>query len=262
MSASKGQSDAGRSPAAASDDRQERALIEAWRQGDREAISTLLRGYQGRVYAVCYRMLREGDEAADLTQEAMVRILDGLHTFDGRSQVSTWIIRVTMNCCLSHLRKRKLRRHVSLDDPGQRSGSWGTIGAALSGSGSRPALGAATSTSGGTLGTTGGGGAEPTGASRVELDERRHALLRGLARLDADMRAIIVLRDTQGLDYQQIGDVLDVPVGTVKSRLFRARAALRGLVEEELGSEGPDSPQGPEEPPRPARRRGQQARED
>lgn len=239
MSASKGQSDAGRSAAVPGDDRHERALIDAWRGGDREAIATLLRGYQGRVYAVCYRMLREGEEASDLTQEAMVRILEGLNSFDGRSQVSTWIIRVTMNCCLSHLRKRKLRRHVSLDDPGHRSGSWGTIGAALSGSGSRPALGAATSSAGGTLGTTGGGGPEPTGASRVELDERRQALLRALDRLDADMRAIIVLRDTQGLDYQQIGEVLDVPVGTVKSRLFRARAALRALFEDERGVDAP-----------------------
>ncbi len=234
-------SSAGRAIAGSEDDRRERLLIDAWRSGDQRAIATLLRGYQSRIYAVCYRMLRDQEEASDLTQEALVKVLEGLSSFDGRSLVSTWVIRVSMNCCLSYLRKRKLRRHVSLDDPGQKSGSWGSIGANLGGSAARPpGLGGAVpsgprgGTVRGSLGTGGGGGGEPTAPDRVELRERREALLRALARLESETRAIIILRDTQGLDYQQIGEVLDVPVGTVKSRLFRARAALRELVESEL----------------------------
>lgn len=210
------------------DDRADLALLDAWRHGDASAMGSLLRGYQSRVYAVCFRMLRSTDEAADLTQEALVRVLEGLHTYDGRSQLSTWIIRVAMNCCLSHLRKQKLRRHASLDDFGQRSGSWASMGANLESDSD----------------------SEPGGAQGVERHERRIAVVRALARLDPETRAILVLRDTQGLEYQQIGEVLGVPVGTVKSRLFRARAALRELTEQELGEDAalkPD-PAGPAQP--------------
>jgi len=189
------------------------ALLHAWRHGDREAIATLLRGYQARVHAVCYRMLRSADEASDLTQESLVRILEGLHTYDGRSQLSTWIIRVTMNCCLSHLRKQRLRRHSSLDAPPRRGPASSGSFRAISGPVAR----------------------ELEGSDRVEQIELREALARALLRLDPGMRALLVLRDMQDLDYQQIADVLGVPVGTVKSRLFRARLALRELTLEELG---------------------------
>lgn len=199
------------SPPPGSDDA---ALLHAWRHGDREAIATLLRGYQARVYAVCYRMLRSADEASDLTQESLVRILEGLHTYDGRSQLSTWIIRVTMNCCLSYLRKQRLRRHGSLDAPPQRRGP--------ASSGSFRAI-------------SGPVARELEGPDRVEQTELREALQRALLRLDPGMRAMLVLRDMQDLDYQQIADVLGVPVGTVKSRLFRSRLALRELTLEELG---------------------------
>lgn len=187
-------------------DRAELALVDAWRHGDSRAIAELLRGYQARVYAVCFRMLRSPDEAKDLTQDALVKVLEGLNSYDGRSQLSTWIIRVAMNCCLSHLRKQKVRRHGSLDDRGR--------------AGERLVE-----------------GTEHGATGRVEHDERRAALLRGLNRLDPEVRAILVLRDTQDLEYQQIGEVLGIPVGTVKSRLFRARMALRELVEEELGTD-------------------------
>ncbi|MDY7109043.1 MAG: sigma-70 family RNA polymerase sigma factor [Planctomycetota bacterium] len=184
-------------------------LIEAYQQGRPEAIEDLLRAYQRRVYGVCYRMVRNADEASDLTQDALVRIIEGLHSYDGRAALSTWIIRVTMNCCLSHLRKQKLRRHGSLDEPA-------------------------------------GGGPEPWSARleaegelsaprRVEQAETRAALLRALRELDPDMRAILVLRDLQDLDYQQIGEVLEIPIGTVKSRLFRARVALREAARVQLG---------------------------
>jgi len=203
-------------------------LLDAWRHGDASAMAALLRGYQSRVYAICVRMLRSPEEASDLTQDALLKILEGLHTFDRRAQLSTWIIRVTMNCCLSHMRKQKLRRHASLDDFGQRSGSWASLGASLP---------AATDV-------------EPSGAVSVERHEQQAAVLRGLARLDPEARSILVLRDTQGLEYQQIGEVLGVPVGTVKSRLFRARAALRELTEEELGPAAvPRQDQVPKQPP-------------
>jgi RNA polymerase sigma-70 factor (ECF subfamily) len=186
-------------------------LIEAYQQGRPEAIEELLGAYQRRVYGVSYRMVRNGEEAADLTQDALVRIMEGLHSYDGRAALSTWVIRVTMNCCLSHLRKQKLRRHGSLDEPSR--GGEEPWSARLEAEG------------------------ELSASGRVEQAEMRAALLRALRELDPDMRAILVLRDLQELEYQQIGEVLEIPIGTVKSRLFRARVALRQAARLELGGD-------------------------
>lgn len=183
-------------------------LLEAYRRGDPEAIGELLNVYQHRIYSVCYRMVRHEHDARDLAQEAMVKILQGLDSYDGRSKLSTWIIRVTMNCCLSHLRRERVRRASSLD------GLWDEDGTPRLQS--LPARG------------------ELSGAARVQQAELRVILERSLQRLDSQMRAVIVLRDIQDLDYQQIATVLGVPVGTVKSRLFRARAALRAAAELEF----------------------------
>ncbi len=184
----------------------EQQLVEAHRGGDPDAIGRLLRLYQRRVHSICHRMVGE-QEARDLTQDALLRILEGLDTYDGRSKLSTWVIRVTMNCCLSHLRWQKLRRHASLDAPAAApENAWNQ---------------------------------EPAPLRRVEQAEARSAVLRALGGLDPDMRAVLVLRDLQDLDYHRLAEVLDVPVGTVKSRLFRARAALRQATEAELGRGSP-----------------------
>ena len=157
-------------------------------------------------------MLRDPEDARDLTQDALVKVMEGLDSFDRRSALSTWVIRVTMNCCLSHIRKQKLRQHGSLDEP--------------RGAGDEPWIHRLAA------------GGEPTAHQHVKQSEMRGILLRALARLDSQMRAILVLRDLQQLEYQQIGGVLDIPVGTVKSRLFRARAALRVAAEAEFEDVG------------------------
>ena len=182
----------------------EMQLLELHRDGESDATEELLSGYQHRIYGVCYRMLHDAESARDLTQEAMIKILQGLDSFDGRSKLSTWIIRVAMNCCLSHLRREKIRRHASLDL---------SIGDGL--------------TLGQSLSDESGQKREHFDFSSVERDEGRAILERSLQALDADSRAILVLRDVQELEYQQISEILDLPMGTVKSRLFRARAALR-----------------------------------
>lgn len=175
------------------------------------AWTEILTRYRDRLYAVCLRMVRDPDTAADLTQDAFVRVIQGFDSFDSRARLSTWMTRITMNVCLSHLRKQKLRRHPSLDAP-QRGAS---------GSDGEPA----------TFGNGLAQDREPDAARRVEQDEARQTVLRGLEAMDPDHRAVLVLRDLRGLDYQEIADVLDVPVGTVKSRLFRARASLREAIE-------------------------------
>jgi len=175
--------------------------------------------YQDRVYATCLRMVGDRDAAADLAQDTFVKVIQGLGSYDGRSKLSTWITRVAMNACLSWKRSQKLRRHASLDAvrdgwDGWEGGEGGGIG------------------SWGTRGPEG----EPGPEQSVELGERNNRVAAALAALNPEQRAILVLRDVQGLDYEQIGEVLGVAVGTVKSRLFRARLALRELIEGRGGS--------------------------
>ena len=188
-------------------------LVEAHRRGDPDAMGQLLEAYQRRLYSICYRMVRNEHDARDLTQDSMVRVIQGLDSYDGRSKLSTWIIRVTMNTCLSYLRKQRLRRHGSLD-PASENAAAGPIDPRSTG--------------------------ELLPSSRVELSEMRLVLGRAMMRLDPDMRAVLVLRDMQDLEYQSIAHSLEVPIGTVKSRLFRARLALRAAVEVELGHDGGD----------------------
>lgn len=214
----RGSRNAAPDPAAPSDS----DLIAAINRGDSAAWSTLLTRYQDRLYAVTFRMVSNPDTAADLTQDAMVKIIQGLGSWDGRAALSTWMIRIAMNVTLSHLRAQKLRRHASLEGMAE--------------SGTRRASGHHNRGSGG-AGTSGSGASslaqarEPDAGSRVQQDELRERVAGALEALDADQRAILILRDMQDLDYEQIAAVLEIPVGTVKSRLFRARAALRQILE-------------------------------
>lgn len=189
-------------------DGREAALIAQAQAGDRTAWEALLTPQQDRLFTVCVRMVGR-QAAADLCQSAMVKIVQGLGSYDGQSKLSTWMIRVTMNVCLSWLRSEKLRRHASLDAPldHTKSEQLGETRAA-----SLP-------------------GREPEAGHRVEVEEARRHLAAALSQLDPEQRAILILRDAQGLDYDRIALVLGIAVGTVKSRLFRARASLRELIE-------------------------------
>ena len=165
----------------------------------------LLEAYHGRIYHVCLRMVSNADDAAELTQDAMVRVVESLDKFRGEAHLSTWMIRIAMNLSISHLRKRKLRRAASLEagpDNGETD--------------------APTS-----LRMTLADDREPSPDRRVEEDEMLGHLKSAIAELDDEFRAVLVLRDIEQMDYRQIADVLEVNLGTVKSRLFRARLALR-----------------------------------
>ncbi|MBL0927198.1 MAG: sigma-70 family RNA polymerase sigma factor [Phycisphaerales bacterium] len=199
-------------------DLRELQLVEAYRQGDRSALETLLAGYQDRLYAVCLRMIGDADQARDLTQDTLVRVITGLGNFDGRSKLSTWMIRVAMNVCLTSLRRAKVRRGGDAGIGGVFSGlSRGDDGDDEDGRGG--------------LGSWAADPREPGPERRVERSEELRNLQRAMAAIEPGQRAILILRDMQGLDYQHIAEVLDVPAGTVKSRLFRARVALRQEID-------------------------------
>jgi RNA polymerase sigma-70 factor (ECF subfamily) len=191
------------------DDETDRRLVLAIRAGDPDSWTRLIERYQVRVFSVCVRMVRDRELAADLTQDAFIKIIKGLDTFDERAKLSTWVYRVTMNVCLSKLRSEKLRRHASLESMG--AGPGGDTDR-------RSELGFAQVR-------------EPAAERGVEDDEERERMLAALDALSEEHRAILVLRDGRGLEYEQIADALDIPIGTVRSRLFRARAALRQAME-------------------------------
>lgn len=181
-----------------SDVDEDQVLLDAWRKGCPDALGELFGQYERRVFGICLRMLGNPEIAADVAQDAFLRMFEGLSGFNGRSRFSTWAVRVTLNCVYSHLRRERLRRHAPLPEPSDPQNPRST---------------------------------EPTPAVRVETVGLRRDVLQALGAIDLDARAIIVLRDLQGLDYADLAEVIGTPIGTVKSRLFRARAALRESLE-------------------------------
>jgi RNA polymerase sigma-70 factor (ECF subfamily) len=179
-----------RPPADATSDE---TLIAGALDGDRGAMETLLRRHHDRIAAVCRRITADPDDAADCTQDALIAIVRGLSSFDGRSAFATWCYRIATNTCLDELRRRG-RRAVPIDDD---------------------ALAVAGSTS---------HVDESEGASlRVDVDA-------ALARLPVEFRVAVVLRDLCGLDYDEIAEICGVPGGTVRSRISRGRAALAAAL--------------------------------
>jgi RNA polymerase sigma-70 factor (ECF subfamily) len=196
-------------------------LIEAHQRGGpagHEALCELIRAYQHRVYSICLRMVRHKDDAIDLTHDVLLKLIQSFQTYESRSKLSTWVIRVTMNCCISHLRKQKVREHLPLETTPP-TGPGGGIDTAdwTNTPQSRVAS------------------REPLPGENVEQEHRRSMVMQALESLDPDTRAIIVLRDLQELDYQQLSEALEIPIGTVKSKLFRARLALRQALERSEG---------------------------
>ena len=185
------------------------ALIEQIQQGDRSALGTLLERHQQRMFNVAFRMVSNRDDAAEITQDAMLKVCEHIDGFRSDAKITTWMTRIVMNLSISLLRKRKVRDHISLESAGARSNGDDQA------TGLRQVL---------------ADSSEPGPAQRVETGEMLERLKSAIGRLDEDFRAVLVLRDIEQMDYQQIAEALELKVGTVKSRLFRARLALRQEV--------------------------------
>lgn len=194
----------------------ERQLVTLIQRGDRGALGELLGAYQKRVYHVCLRMVSHREDAADLTQEVLLRAVKHIDSFRGGSRFSTWLFRIAMNLSISHLRKQRVRTAASLESSGSGGGREDQASP---------------------LKSLLADNREPGPGQRVQTDEQLRELGRAIGELDPALRSVILLRDLQGMDYQQMAEVLSVPLGTIKSRLFRARLALRQILEPE-GSSG------------------------
>ena len=177
----------------------EQQLVNAVRRGDRAALGRLLTLYQNRLFNIVLRMVRNRDDAAEVVQEAMLKVIEHIDDFQGKSRISTWMIRIAMNLTISHLRKKRPTR--SLDGDGHNRPR--NPGAQLADD------------------------REPGPLERVQQKEMIDYLHLAMDRIDVDFRGVLILRDIDQMDYQQMAEVLGIPVGTVKSRLFRARLGLR-----------------------------------
>ncbi len=206
-------------------------MLDAARGGDRRALEILLVGHYDRVHALCRRMLGNDADAVDAAQDALLSAVRSISRFDGRSSFGTWLYRIATNACLDELRRRRRRPLVGL--PGEVDDDWDRAGRA----GTGPV--------GARSGRRGGGGFQPAfgGTGRDPADEATDsvdvdAALRILA---TDHRAALVLRDVCDLTYDEIALILDVPIGTVRSRIARGRAALADLMTGDRESGEPGS---------------------
>jgi RNA polymerase sigma-70 factor (ECF subfamily) len=180
-------------------ERTDSELVESAMAGDSRAIEEILRRHQPRLRAVCRRILNNDADADDATQNALIAIVRSLSSFDGRSAFSTWAYRIATNAALDEARRRQRRPSIGREE----------------------------------LDTT---RIVDLSSDRVfaSLDER-DALEKALSTVPEDFRVAVVLRDVADLDYEQIAQILGVPIGTVRSRIARGRAHLADVLRNRSG---------------------------
>lgn len=178
-------------------------LIEQSQRGDRTAFDSLVRQYEHRAYQYAFRLTRDPDEAADVVAEAFVRVYNALGNFRGQSAFGTWLYRIVTNCYLDHRKKDKSRFQTSLDSTPQPDGT--EVERQFEDTADGP-------------------------EALAERSAREEAVQDALERLPEFQKAMLVMYHVEMLSYEEIAEALDLPIGTVKSRLNRARIALRDLL--------------------------------
>lgn len=177
------------------------ALIERAQRGDRDAVNQLVLKYQARAYQFAYRLTGNQDDASDLVAEAFVRVYTALPRFRRDAQFTTWLFRIVTNCFLDAKKKTDRKPTDQLEDAWVDADAKSTI-------------------------------VETENPSEaVERTEREEVLQKGIEALPEYQRAMIVMFHVENLSYEDIAATLDLPIGTVKSRLNRARLALREILE-------------------------------
>ena len=185
----------------------------AAKAGDRRALDALLRRHYDRVHAVCRRITGSASDADDASQDAMIRIVGSLDRFDQRSAFSTWAYRIATNAALDELRRRKRRPALRI--------------VAEDGSTQEPV--------------------DRRAEAQLNAVADREALDEAVAGLGDDFRTAVILRDVADLDYAEIAAALDIPIGTVRSRISRGRAQLVAA----LGNPDPGAQRPTTKPPAP-----------
>lgn len=184
-------------------------LVRQCQRGDLTAFEPLVVKYQDRIYNLCWRLCGDRLAAEDLTQDAFLKAFESLGQFHGKSGFYTWLYRIATNQALSY--RRAERRFLNVGAQCE----WNDI----------PSDSA----------NLRHGGAPDRPDDLCQRDEVRKLVWQAIQELDDDHRAAVVLRDMEGLDYVEVAEVLGVPVGTVKSRLHRARMAIRTRLQPIFG---------------------------
>ena len=184
-------------------------LVRQCWQGDSAAIERLILKYQNRIYNVILKICADPDDAAELTQDTFVKIIENIENFQGRSSFYTWAFRIAVNLTLNYCRRNVRIGFSSLDaeQVSYNSQSGRILKELLSDDSSL----------------------DP--AEVAQDNELCQILVESLKKLDDAQRAVVVLRDIEGMNYNQIANVLDIELGTVRSRLSRGRKKLRQILE-------------------------------
>jgi len=184
-------------------------LVERCRQGDSAAMERLILKYQNRIYNVILKICANPHDAAELTQETFVKIIENIDRFESKSSFYTWAFRIAVNLTLNYCQRNAKLKLKSLDAVGYENNEEAeqTLKEFLSDDSS------------------------PDPAMVAQNKELCDIAIQSLMRLGDEQRAVIVLRDIEGMDYAQIANVLEIKLGTVRSRLSRARNKLRQIME-------------------------------
>jgi RNA polymerase sigma-70 factor (ECF subfamily) len=191
-------------------------LVTRVRQGDQRAFRLLVERYQRKVFSVALGMLKDKEEAMDVSQEAFVKVYKYLDHFKGDSSFYTWLYRITVNICIDVLRKKNALKgeQVEFDETVKMDAAEANIGSLGSQLGTNP----------------------QKAALRRELAEKINAALQ---EVPEKHRAILLLREVEGMSYEDLARTLEIPKGTVMSRLFHARLKVQKILSEylELGDQ-------------------------
>ncbi len=184
-------------------------LVEQCRQGDSEATERLILKYQNRIYNAILRICANPDDAAELTQDTFVKVIENINKFKGRSSFYTWAFRIGVNLTLNYC-QRKVRigfRSLDAEDKEDNGQAKQVLKEFLADDSS------------------------PNPAVVTANKELGEIVVDALMKLREEQRVVVVLRDIEGMNYAQIAEVLDIELGTVRSRLSRARSNLREIIE-------------------------------
>lgn len=176
------------------------SLVKLAQQGDEQAFGTLVDKYKDSIYTYIARMLHDRTEAEDVAQEAFIRAYEALPGFRGAASFQTWLYRIATNLAIDVARRRGRRTGFSLDEP--ISTTEGDMARELPDEGLGP-------------------------VELVESSAVQELVQEAIRQLSPKLRAVVIMYDLQGLSYQEIGEILGCPLGTVKSRLFNARNQLQ-----------------------------------
>jgi RNA polymerase sigma factor (sigma-70 family) len=185
----------------------EEALVRRARRGDLASYDELVRRYQERIYGTIYHMTANHEDANDLAQESFVKAFHALKSFKGGSSFYTWLYRIAVNKTINHLKQRKNRIHMSLNDLDFNAEHDPDLVALIS---------------------------EKTPNREVSLLELQETLNEAMLKLSEPHRLVVIMHDVQGMPHDEIAKVMNCNIGTVRSRLFYARQQLQALLADYL----------------------------